>query len=63
MSRWLIDAARIGDTLTATGPATGLFTLPDDPALYSSIWLFAAGIGITPIYSLLKALLTQQETP
>ena len=51
-SRWLIDAAKVGDTLVCTGIA-GLFTLPD-PADNQHILLFAAGIGITPMFSLIK---------
>ena len=54
-SRWLIDKARVGDILQSTGIA-GLFNLPetitDDNLLF-----FAAGIGITPVYALLKELL------
>lgn len=57
MSRWLIDRARVGDSLQAIDEATGLFTLPTDIASYQSVWLFAAGIGITPIYALLRQLL------
>ncbi len=63
MSRQLIDRAAVGKDLMATGPATGLFTLPEDMAGYSAIWLFAAGIGITPVYSLLKALLAKKTGP
>jgi ring-1,2-phenylacetyl-CoA epoxidase subunit PaaE len=61
VSRWLIDAARPGDFLESAGGATGLFTLPQDAASYDAVWLFAAGIGITPVYSLLKALLFQTQ--
>ncbi|MBS1629123.1 MAG: iron-sulfur cluster-binding domain-containing protein [Bacteroidetes bacterium] len=61
MSRWLIDQARVGDELESSGYATGLFTLPNALESVDAIWLFAAGIGITPIYSLLKALLHQSQ--
>src|SRR6185295_3653050 len=51
MSRWLIDYARAGDMLRCDAGATGVFTLPDDPGTYNAVWLFAAGIGITPVFS------------
>jgi ring-1,2-phenylacetyl-CoA epoxidase subunit PaaE len=53
----LIDKARKGDILTATGAATGVFTLPDNPGSYTAAWFFAAGIGITPIFPIIRALL------
>jgi ring-1,2-phenylacetyl-CoA epoxidase subunit PaaE len=59
-SRWLIDHAQPGDVLTCTY-AAGLFTLPRQPEAYGQIFLFAAGIGITPVYSLLKELLHRNE--
>jgi ring-1,2-phenylacetyl-CoA epoxidase subunit PaaE len=54
-SRLLIDKAQVGDKLYTTG-AAGLFTLP---AILSAkqVFFFAAGIGITPIFSLIKTLL------
>ncbi|WP_139920226.1 ferredoxin--NADP reductase [Hymenobacter sp. DG01] len=56
-SRWLIDEAQVGDELLTTG-AGGLFTLPYLTQLpYQQVLLFAAGSGITPIYSLLKEVL------
>jgi ferredoxin-NADP reductase len=63
MSRYLIDQAKTGDTLTAEGFPTGLFTLPENLDSYKAVWLFAAGIGITPIFSLLKELLTNTSIP
>ena len=62
MSRWLIDVARPGDTLRCEGGATGVFTLPEDLSPYSTVWLFAAGIGITPIYPILESLLRTGAT-
>jgi len=59
-SRWLIDAARVGDVLRTTG-ASGLFTLPADIQRYKQIFLFGAGIGITPLYALLKTILKEHE--
>jgi ferredoxin-NADP reductase len=55
-SRMLVDNARVGDKLTATGIG-GLFTLPEDDTAAQQLFFLAAGSGITPIYSLLKTLL------
>ncbi len=55
-SRFLIDNAQPGDVLWTTGPG-GFFILPDDLYNYSTIFFFAAGSGITPVYSLIKTLL------
>lgn len=57
-SRQLIDYASVGDELITTG-AGGFFVLPDDIKNYQTLFFFAAGSGVTPIYSLIKeALLT-----
>jgi len=58
-SRLLIDRAKPGDLLYTTG-AAGLFTLPGDIAAYKQLFFFAAGIGITPIYSIIKTVLFTQ---
>jgi ferredoxin-NADP reductase len=55
-SRLLIDRAKVGDKLFTTG-AAGLFTLPENMDAYGQVFFFAAGIGITPVYSLIKTLL------
>ncbi len=55
-SRYLTDVIRPGDTITTTG-AAGLFILPENITHYQVIYLFAAGSGITPIFSLLKTIL------
>ncbi len=55
-SRLLIDRAQVGDILYTTG-AAGLFTLPADIANRKQLFFLAAGIGITPIFSLLKTAL------
>lgn len=55
-SRYLLDEVQPGDQLLTTG-AAGLFTLPDELSTYKQVFLFAAGSGITPIFSLLKTLL------
>ena len=58
-SRMLTDRAKVGDHLLTTG-AAGLFTLPADNGAYGQVFFFAAGIGITPIISLIKTLLHTQ---
>lgn len=58
MSRQLIDHANIGDTITAVSLG-GKFTLPIDLSIPSDFVFFAAGSGIVPIFSLIKALLSQ----
>lgn len=55
-SRYLVDEVLEGDKLTTIG-AGGLFTLPESVQAYRQVFLFAAGSGITPVYSLLKTIL------
>lgn len=55
-SRWLTDRVAEGDILYTTG-AAGLFTIPEGIAGYKQVFFFAAGIGITPVFSLIKSLL------
>jgi ferredoxin-NADP reductase len=55
-SRYLCDTVKVGDTLTATG-AGGLFTLPANDEPYEQVFFFAAGSGITPVFSLIKEVL------
>jgi len=55
-SRQLIDHAKPGDHLLTIG-AGGFFTLPDDLSNNRQLFFFAAGSGITPVYSLLKTVL------
>ena len=55
-SRLLVDRIKAGDALVTTG-AAGFFTLPDEIERYDTLFFFAAGSGITPIYSLLKTAL------
>lgn len=56
-SRMLVDRGKPGDKLYTTG-AAGLFTLPEDMAPYRQVFFFAAGIGITPVFSIIKSLLS-----
>ena len=58
-SRLLTDRAAVGDKLFTTG-AAGLFTLPADSTLHQQLFFFAAGIGITPVISLIRTLLHTQ---
>lgn len=55
-SRLLVDRAKVGDKLLTTGTG-GLFTLPEDIGDYKQVFFFAAGSGITPIFSLIKTAL------
>jgi len=60
VSNYLNDSVRKGDTLSVLGPS-GSFVL-QNPAP-SRVWLFAGGSGITPVYSILRALLAQPDGP
>ena len=57
-SRKLVDGAKPGDTWLTTGTG-GFFTLPEDTTPLKQLFFFAAGSGITPIYSLIKTALYQ----
>lgn len=56
LSRQLVDHSNIGDEVLTIG-AGGFFTLPEKIEAYKQIFFFAAGSGITPIFSLLKTVL------
>jgi ferredoxin-NADP reductase len=56
MSRYLFDVARPGDALYISDPS-GFFVLPENIDAYEQVFFMAAGIGITPVFSLIKALL------
>ncbi len=55
-SRKLVDTMKEGDTLQTIG-VSGFFLLPQHIDSYERFIFFAAGSGITPIYSLIKTLL------
>lgn len=59
-SRYFIDHAREGDELLCTGVG-GLFTLPEDMSPYKQVFFFAAGSGITPVFSLIKTILAEHQ--
>lgn len=54
-SNWICDNLKAGDSLEVMRPA-GVFT---PKSLDGDFWLFAGGSGITPVFSILKAVLTQ----
>ncbi|RFO96023.1 3-ketosteroid-9-alpha-hydroxylase [Rhodoferax lacus] len=54
-SNWLCDQVKAGDTLELLAPA-GVFT---PRALEGDFLLFAGGSGITPVFSILRAVLAQ----
>lgn len=56
VSRYFIDRAKEGDILRTIG-ASGYFVLPEQTGQYHNYVFFAAGSGITPVYSLIKTIL------
>jgi ring-1,2-phenylacetyl-CoA epoxidase subunit PaaE len=54
MSRRLCDSTNVGDILIADSAPTGRFSLPDHSLHEKTLWLFAAGIGISPLLSILQ---------
>lgn len=59
VSRYLIDHVKVGDIVSISGPF-GFFTLPEQVDGFKQVVFLAAGIGVTPILSLLKELLARQ---
>ncbi|TDO28542.1 flavin reductase family protein [Sediminibacterium goheungense] len=59
-SRKLLDTAAVGDVLTGLAP-TGFFTLPAQTDSKSNFIFFAAGSGITPVYAMIKTLLSRSQ--
>lgn len=57
-SRHLYDRARTGDKLVTTG-AGGVFVLPGNPDNHRTLFFFAAGTGIAPVFSLIKTALVK----
>ena len=60
ITKFLHHKVGIGDVLQAL-PPNGIFTYQPQPDFKRTVFLFAAGIGITPIYSILKTALTTEE--
>ena len=61
VSRMFIDRLKVGDILITAG-SSGMFVLPQQPDQYGTYIFFAAGSGITPIFSLIKTLLSASRT-
>jgi ring-1,2-phenylacetyl-CoA epoxidase subunit PaaE len=59
ISRWMHDTWQEGDVVQTLPPA-GMFTIAPQPHTRRDVFLIAAGIGITPVYSLLKELLVRE---
>ncbi|MGY0037889.1 FAD-binding oxidoreductase [Pedobacter sp. NJ-S-72] len=60
ISKYLHHKTSIGDILTVLPPA-GIFTYTPVKAIKRTVFLFAAGVGVTPVYSILKTALLQEE--
>jgi len=60
ISKNLHHKTAVGDILTAL-PPTGLFTYSPLKAIKRTVFLFAAGVGITPVFSILKTALLREE--
>jgi ferredoxin-NADP reductase len=58
ISRFMLAKIKVGDVLNVAEPA-GIFTLSDDCTAKKDIIFFAAGSGITPVYSQLKYILNR----
>ena len=62
ISRFLHHKTRIGDILQAM-PPNGLFTYEPQKNIQRTVFLFAAGVGITPVFSIIKtALLAERKS-
>ncbi len=59
ISRFLHDDMQIGDIINVLGPQ-GIFTYETDPNAVRTVFLFAAGVGITPLFSILKSVLIEE---
>jgi ferredoxin-NADP reductase len=59
VSNWIVSHTRDGDRIEVSTPA-GVFVLPEGD-LENDVIAFAAGSGITPIFSIVKAVLTQTD--
>jgi ring-1,2-phenylacetyl-CoA epoxidase subunit PaaE len=60
ISKYLHHKTRVGDILTALHP-TGIFTYTPVPEIKRTVYLFAAGVGITPVFSILKTALSAEK--
>lgn len=60
ISKYLHHKTAVGDILTAL-PPTGVFTYSPLAEIKRTVFLFAAGVGITPVFSILKTALTKEN--
>ena len=60
ISRFLHHKTRIGDVLHAL-PPNGLFVYHPQQDLKRTVFLFAAGVGITPVFSIIKTALLAEK--
>ena len=59
ISRFWLDQVKIGDVFNCL-PASGRFVLTPAPATQKDVVLIGAGSGITPLFSILKQVLTEE---
>jgi ring-1,2-phenylacetyl-CoA epoxidase subunit PaaE len=60
ISRMLHHHTRVGDELMAMEP-NGLFVYEPNDSLQRTVFLFGAGVGITPLFSILKTALLRES--
>jgi len=60
ISKLLHHKTAVGDVMTALHP-NGLFTYEPVREIKRSVFLFAAGVGITPVFSILKTALVEEQ--
>lgn len=60
ISRLLHHRTAVGDILYAMHP-NGLFTYPPQDELKRTVFLFGAGVGITPLFSIIKTALVKES--
>ena len=60
ITKFLHHKVGVGDVLQAMKP-NGIFTYETEKEMQRTIFLFAAGIGITPIFSILKTALVEEQ--
>jgi ring-1,2-phenylacetyl-CoA epoxidase subunit PaaE len=59
VSRYLCETAQVGDEFQLAGPH-GRFVIDPDPERRSTYYFFAAGSGITPVFSMINSLLEHE---
>lgn len=60
ISRLLHHRTRIGDRIDVLAPE-GMFAYRPEPEVDKTLFLFAAGVGVTPLYSILKTALVAES--